>query len=171
MPRDSRASALGCDLAAEVAGKFGRVRVRAWGTSMAPAIHPGDLVWVERAVPEEVCIGEIVAFVREGRLFVHRLAAKVGSRLGEVRDKEPCLITRGDRLRQNDAAISDAQLMGRVTHLERGGARVPVPSKLSCMQQAIGFLLRSSDRLTVLYLRCRRAMVGAGSGQFSETTD
>ena len=43
------ASVLGCDLAAEVADAFGRVRLRVSGTSMVPAIRPGDMVSVERA--------------------------------------------------------------------------------------------------------------------------
>jgi hypothetical protein len=36
---------LGCELAAEVIRSFGRVRLRATGTSMLPAIWPGDVLY------------------------------------------------------------------------------------------------------------------------------
>jgi len=90
---------------------------------MLPAIRPGDLVWVERAVPDEVSVGEIVAFAREGRLIVHRVAAIGGSGPEEVRDEQTCLVTRGDRLQQDDVPISATELIGRVTHIERCGTK------------------------------------------------
>ena len=42
------ANALGCELAGEMVRTFGRVRVRVTGTSMIPAVWPGDVLVVER---------------------------------------------------------------------------------------------------------------------------
>jgi len=42
---------LGCELAAEVLRSSGRLRLRATGTSMLPAVWPGDVLSVCREVP------------------------------------------------------------------------------------------------------------------------
>ena len=139
--------ALGCDLAAEVADTFGRVRLRVSGTSMAPAIRPGDLLSVEAAKLEQVSPGEIVVFAREGRLIAHRLVAKTET------TGERYLVTRGDRTRRNDFLVSSAELVGRVTSIERGGSPIHACTRLSLMQQVMCRLLRFSDRATYLYLR------------------
>jgi len=141
------ANALGCDLAAEVAGTFGRVCLRVSGTSMVPAIRPGDLISVERARAGEISPGEIVVFAWEGRLIAHRVVARTGS------PDEGYLVTRGDRTRRNDALVSSAELIGRVARIERGGSRVRARSRLNVAEQVICHVLRFSDRATYLYLR------------------
>lgn len=140
-------NALTCDLAAEVAGTFGRVRLRVSGTSMVPAIRPGDLISVERVSVGDVSPGEVVVFAREGRLIAHRVVARTGS------PDEGYLITRGDRTRRNDALVSSAELVGRVARIERGGFGVRARSRLNAAQQVICHVLRFSDRATYLYLR------------------
>ena len=141
------AHAIGCELAAEVADSFGRVRLRVSGTSMAPAIRPGDLLSVEPADPAELSPGEIVVFTREGRLIAHRLVGKTES-VGEG-----FLVTRGDRARRNDSPVSGAELVGRVTGIERGGSPVNASAQLSLPEQMLCRVLRFSDRATYLYLR------------------
>jgi signal peptidase len=138
---------LGCDLAAQVVSDFGRVCLRVSGTSMVPAIRPGDLISVERARMMELSAGEIVVFAREDRLVVHRLVAKTESKGAGY------LVTRGDRTRRNDALVSSAELLGRVTHIERGGFGVRTRARLSMAQQVICHMLCFSDRATYLYLR------------------
>ena len=71
--RGNVSAALACGLAGEVVRTFGEVRLRVFGTSMAPSILPGDLVSVQRAGLMEISPGDIVVFSREGRLFVHRV--------------------------------------------------------------------------------------------------
>ncbi len=132
-----------CELAAEVAGQFGRVRLRVSGTSMAPAIRPGDLLSVEAVALDQVARGEVVVFARDGRLIAHRLVAMT----------EGGLITRGDRARRNDFPVSSAEFVGRVISIERGGTPVHAPARPSITQQAISRVLRFSDRATYLYLR------------------
>lgn len=103
--------AAGCGLVAEVADSFGRVRLRVSGTSMAPGIRPGDLLSVERAKLKEISAGQVVVFSREGRLIAHRVIAKTEN-AGET-----CLVTRGDRRWRNDAPVSSAEVVGRVTDI------------------------------------------------------
>ena len=138
---------LGCDLVAEVAGSFGHVCLRVSGTSMVPAIRPGDLVSVERARAAEIAPGEIVVFAREGRLIVHRVVARTGS------PGDGYLVTRGDRTRRNDALVSSAELVGRVTQIARGHCRVRARSGLNMAEHVTCHVLRFSDRATYLYLR------------------
>jgi signal peptidase len=139
--------ALGCDLAMDVARTFGSVRLRVSGTSMAPAMRPGDLLSVEAAGMGEVSPGDIVVFAQDCRLIAHRLVAK------SERAGKSYLVTRGDRTRRNDGLVSGRELVGRVTRIERGGFRVSAGSQLSLTQQFICRLLRFSDRATYLYLR------------------
>lgn len=138
--------ALGCDLAAEVAGRFGSVRIRVLGTSMAPAILPGDVLSVERAEAAQVSPGEIVVFARPGRMVAHRVVAKRGAPDGT-------LITQGDRLRREDDPVSGNELIGRVTQVERRGARIGVPSGTGMRWRMACRFLRRSDFATSLYLR------------------
>ena len=64
---------LACGLAEEVVRAFGEVRLRVFGTSMVPSILPGDLVLIQRANLHEISAGEVVLFLQNGRLFVHRV--------------------------------------------------------------------------------------------------
>jgi signal peptidase I len=140
------ANKLRCDLAAEVVGTFGEIRLRVFGTSMVPSIFPGDLISVQRAVVSEVSSGEIVLYARDGRMFMHRVVACTGS------PEHSLLIARGDRLRHSDPPVSSPELIGRVTRIERGPTRIPVPSCLNLAGRAICHLLRFSDRATYVYL-------------------
>jgi signal peptidase I len=92
-------------LVEEVVRSTGEVRLRVLGTSMAPAMLPGDLVSIRRAGLDKISLGEVVLFAQNGRLFVHRVVGR-----NEVsaagNPEKPCLITRGDRLRHDDPPVS-----------------------------------------------------------------
>jgi hypothetical protein len=135
------------ELAVEVARRFGRLRLRVTGTSMMPAIQPGDVLCVTRVEPGDASPGEIVLFARGGRLFAHRIVG----RDGEGGDQH--LITRGDCLLENDPPVLQSELLGRVTGLERG--RHPARSRplLKRPNRVLVRCLRSSDRATALFLR------------------
>jgi len=141
------ANVIGCDLAAEVVGVFGSIRLRVSGTSMAPTLCPGELVSVEKTGIAEIFPGEIAVFARNGRLIVHRVLTKIQSR------GEPYLLTRGDRARKSDAPVTRSEFVGRVTHIERGHSGVLASSHLNLASRATSRLLRFSDRGTYLYLR------------------
>jgi signal peptidase I len=152
MLTDSQGKALteqACGLAGEVVRTFGEVRLRVFGTSMVPAILPGDLVSIHRANLQDISLGEVVLFLREGRLFVHRVVArKVAAHASD--SDEPFLITRGDRLRHTDPPVSAPELLGRVVSIERDHREVKLPAANS--NPRILRMLLSSDRLTSLYL-------------------
>ena len=141
---------MACGLAEEVVRTFGEVRLRVFGTSMVPSILPGDLVSIQRASLHEISPGEVVLFLQKGRLFIHRVVDRKVVATAD-RPEEPCLITRGDRLRHDDPPVSSPELLGRVVSIERDNRKVALlphePSRL------IVRLLQSSDRVTYLYLR------------------
>lgn len=138
-----------CGLAEEVIRTFGEVRLRVFGTSMAPAMLPGDLVTIRRAAINDISAGDIVLFTRNGRLFVHRV---VGQKTLSPAEKieEARLITRGDRLRHEDPPVSSEELLGRVVSLKRDHRKVELEPRES--NGVLARLLRASDRTTYLYL-------------------
>jgi hypothetical protein len=146
-PREHAAAKLRCGLAGEVVRTFGEVRLRVFGTSMAPAILPGDLISVQRAVISEISSGDIVLYAREGRMFAHRVVDRTDSPEGSL------LIARGDRLRHNDPPVSSRELLGKVISIERGNSQRRPASCLSGWERMIVHLLRNSDYATYLYLR------------------
>lgn len=141
---------LASGLAEEVVRNFGEVRLRVVGTSMVPSMLPGDLVLVRRAELHEISRGEVVLFLRNGRLIVHRVVDRKVAAAASGAD-EPCLITRGDRLRRSDPPVSSSELLGRVVSIERDHQPVELP--LMGSNRLIVSLLQSSDRVTSLYLR------------------
>jgi hypothetical protein len=141
---------MGCGLAGEVIRTFGEVRLRVFGTSMVPAMLPGDLVTIRRAGLEEISAGEIVLFARNGRLFVHRVVSrKTISSAGKIEDAR--LVTRGDRLHHEDPPVSPRELLGRLISLERDNRQITL--EMQEPRGAFAGLLRASDRATYLYVR------------------
>ena len=67
---------VGCELAAQMLRSFGKLRLRATGSSMLPAVWPGDVLSVCSHAAAEALPGDIVLFGREGRLFAHRVVEK-----------------------------------------------------------------------------------------------
>ena len=124
-------------LAVEVLRRFGEARLRLMGTSMLCAVWPGDLVAVRRQGMGEIRRGHVVLFVREGRLFAHRVVGK---------------IHREDRtLLENDPPVSAAELLGRVTGVIRG-SRCLVPG-FTIWRRIGSWLLCRSELGTRLALR------------------
>jgi signal peptidase I len=136
----------GCNLATEMVTTLGHLSLRVSGTSMVPAILPGDLISIEPASVAEVAPGEIVVFAREGRLVVHRVVSRNDG-------GAPGLITRGDRTKRDDAVVSSMELIGRVTRIDRGQLSFLPRSQFSLAEKFAGGVLRLSDRTTSLYLR------------------
>jgi hypothetical protein len=146
-PREHAAATLACGLVGEVVRTFGEVRLRVFGTSMAPAILPGDLISVQHAVLSEISNGEIVLYARDGRMFAHRVMGCTDSPEGSL------LIARGDRLRHDDPPISSSELLGKVISIERGKLQWRPAPCLSGWERILVHVLRNSDHATYLYLR------------------
>ena len=141
---------LACGLAGEIVRNFGEVRLRVFGTSMVPSVLPGDLVLIQRAALEEILPGEIAVFLREGRLFVHRVVERKKISVTGSGTEEPCMITRGDRQRDCDPPVSSSELLGRVVCIERDRREIKVAP--NTVTRWTARLLQTSDRVTSLYL-------------------
>ena len=139
---------LGCRLAAEVLRSSGRLRLRVTGTSMLPAVWPGDVLEVHRESTAEVLPGQLVLFERGGRLVAHRAVEKVR------REGQTLLVTRGDRLEQTDPPVSPEELLGRVTWVQRGHRRLR--PRLTPWGRATSWVLRRSEFCTRALLHFSR---------------
>ena len=140
-------NAVACSLARLVVRTVGQVRLRVFGTSMAPSILPGDLISVERAGLGEISPGDVVLFTRKRDLVVHRVVAKTTT------FRQSYLVARGDRLKENDPPVPSSDLLGRVHLIERGRRRFQPATGLGVSARIVGLLLRSSDCATYLYVR------------------
>jgi signal peptidase I len=158
----SNALATRLELAVEVARTFGTLRLRVTGTSMLPAIQPGDLLSIGRVDLRDTSPGEIVLFERGGRLFAHRIVSRGGGASDPYSSKpyaskpyasKPYIVTRGDRLLENDPPVFQSELLGRVTSIQRARSRVRSRPWLDGPNRVLGRLLRSSDRATLVFLR------------------
>jgi signal peptidase len=139
--------AIGCELAAEVNRRFGILQLLVSGSSMVPAVRPGDVLHVRHSEVGDLSKGDIVVFRRAGRLIAHRAMSTPG------KSGKGLLVTRGDRVRRKDAPILGSELLGRVIAIERNGERTSPRSRFDRSQRAIGRLLSFSDRATSLFLR------------------
>ena len=135
------------ELAAEVLRDFGELRFRACGGSMLPAILPGDILLVRREPIGTIRRGHIVLFSRTGRFYAHRVA-RIENRSAAAR-----LITRGDALTTEDAAVSDEEYLGRVTRLARGGTQIELSATPGPERRVFGWALRHSDFLANSLMR------------------
>lgn len=120
------------ELAADAVRSFGNVRLRVTGSSMLPAIRPGDILQIRKCRTEETGPGDIVLFTRHRRLFAHRVVARAGAGL----------VTQGDAIAVPDPSVSASELLGKVTHVSRRGASIRNHSELTI-----------SGRLTAAFLR------------------
>jgi signal peptidase len=93
------------ELAAASLRASGSLTMRVWGSSMLPAIQPGDIVAVRRAEMAEACIGDVILCKRNGRFFAHRMVARHGD----------AVVTRGDAVRAEDPPVQAHEVLGIVT--------------------------------------------------------
>jgi hypothetical protein len=88
--------------------------VRHVGSSMVPALRDGDRLRIEPVAHGTLMLGDIVVARRGPRLVAHRLIAL----------RDGIATTRGDACVQEDAPISQTEIVGRVSRLKRArGAR------------------------------------------------
>ena len=91
-------------------------RFRAKGSSMAPFIRDDDLITVSPSFDSRIRPGDVGAFVRpnRGTLAVHRIVGK----------KDGYFLAKGDNKHNENEVIPNANLLGRVSGVERNGKRV-----------------------------------------------
>jgi signal peptidase I len=140
-------SVTACSLLAESVRIRGGIRLPAVGTSMVPAIHPGDVLSIQPVDSKEVSLGDVVVYEREGVLIVHRVVGIFAA------PSDPYWVTQGDRSLRDDAPIRTDELLGRVVSIERKNRRVNVYRFSNKAGQALCAVLRRSERATYLFLR------------------
>ena len=133
------AHGLKCELAADSLRSSGALRLQVTGWSMLPAVWPGDVLMVEQAKANAVSEGEIVLFVRDRRLFVHRVVTNSHPAAG------PQLVTKGDAMPSPDRPISDAELLGKVSSIVRNGRSIEPSRRLRITERGVAALVRSSQ--------------------------
>jgi signal peptidase I len=95
-------------------------RFRATGFSMSPFIRDGDVITVFPSSDAPARLGDVVAFVRPetGGVVIHRVVGK----------RDDSLLVTGDSSCATDdlalETVSEANILGRVTRVERHGRQV-----------------------------------------------
>jgi len=118
-----------CELAADMLRSWGRLRLGVTGWSMFPSIRPGDTLLIELSRHPDVVNGDIVLFFREHRLFVHRA-------VGRSHD-DSWILTRGDAMRGEDPPVHEAELLGKVTLIWRGGKCTEPPKSPGAFERVV----------------------------------
>ena len=122
----------------------GTARVRVFGSSMLPAILPGDSLIIRRDTEASISLGDIVVYAKSNRLFAHRVIGKT------VKEGRACLLTLGDSLSHTDPPVFAHELLGQVTSIIRGPRRFDPRTTLVCRLSSI--VLRNSALLTRCFL-------------------
>jgi signal peptidase I len=95
------------------------LRFRANGGSMSPLVRDGDVVLVRPVEPSSVRVGDVVlCSSHPGQIVVHRVVRKIDGPSGDL------FTVQGDQVTQADGTIPAMQVYGRVTTIERAGARI-----------------------------------------------
>jgi peptidase S24-like protein len=148
-------------LATDVLRSFGSVRLRVTGSSMLPALWPGDLLTIESVSFSSIRPGDLACYSRDGRFFVHRLICKKREVGREV------LITRGDAQTCADLPVAP-ELLGRVVEIRRAD-RVIIPSpRWRRFQRLMGLVFCRFDfvRGSALRYMAQKAKSGPVEGGF-----
>lgn len=136
-------------LVGEVLQRFGQVTIRVTGSSMLPALRPGDELTIRRRSISEARTGEIAVFVRDDRLFAHRIVAQ-----------EPrCLVTRGDAVPSPDAPVSEAELLGVAVSVSRDGTAAELPTEPDATTRVVASIIRCSSHASATLQRLRGWLV------------
>lgn len=88
----------------------GRVEVKANGYSMEPNIHIGEMLLIEHNAQGDYQEGEVVAFVRDKLIFIHRLI--------RIDHHQGIAITKGDNLENTDEWISSKEIIGKISKVK-----------------------------------------------------
>ena len=119
---------------AEALARYGRLRLRAVGSSMIPAIRPGDVLCIEHCPPAAARPGDVL-LVRHGeRVIAHRLIRT------HWRDRDLLLVARGDALWRAEAPCSASMLLGRVVGIRRDGRAIAASRSMTPLQRCYGLL-------------------------------
>jgi signal peptidase I len=108
-------------LCQETLGKGSHLRFRALGGSMYPFIRSGDIITAKPIPPENLTVGQVLFYYKDGSFFAHRL---------KERSSNSLMITRGDNLPFNDNFITPSEVLGKIVTIERRGKKIDMESGL-----------------------------------------
>jgi signal peptidase I len=86
------------------------VKVKANGFSMTPVIRNGVVLTLQRIDPGRLKAGDIVAFLNDGTIYIHRLLS-----IDTVSDR---LLTKGDNLEYSDKLLTTEEIIAIITHID-----------------------------------------------------
>ena len=123
-------------------GKPLRLRIR--GSSMVPALWPGELVTIHSIDMKGPRVGQIVVFSRSGYFVAHRVVRIDPSEDGA---DGRAVVTRGDAAWEEDAPILPSEWLGLVASVHRFGAPRAPRFASTRSATAVAALVRGSDLL------------------------
>lgn len=132
--------------ATEALAAFGRLKLRLTGTSMLPALRPGDVVEFQAFQATQAAAGEIILFRRDGGLVAHRVVSRT----------EDSLITQGDSLAAPDHPVLHADVLGRGVRLTRGNRSMQWSGSRRSSWPLTRWCFRRFDLATRMWLRWHR---------------
>ena len=94
--------------------------IRTTGYSMYPALRPGDIGHIEKCMPTEIKVGDVVVFKSNGKLIAHRLVA--------IDDVAGTFLTKGDKNKFFDTPFATDAFVGKITSFERKGRKISIDS-------------------------------------------
>ena len=97
-------------LAQETLKRFGRLRFKALGSSMLPAVAAGDILTFRPPRPGDLMAGRIVLVQDQTGLVAHRL----------ISHEQGLLTTMGDSLRDPDSPLAPSCVLGVLSVQQRG---------------------------------------------------
>lgn len=121
------------ELARVALGRRVTVRLKLGGSSMFPAVRPGDIATI-RCGPDLPSRGDIVLYVRDGCCFAHRVIRFEGGRP----------VTQGDTLPAPDGPVAEDELLGRIVLIQRGRRCFVPPRTPPAWERAVAALCRRS---------------------------
>jgi len=111
---------------------------------MLPALWPGEKVWVEQTNVDELQNGDVIVFVRDHQLVVHRVVGIAKS------TNRTALTTRGDAQLEDDVPVEPRDVVGVVRAVRRFGAARPLSGRPSLAAGILSRLVRRSEMVRFL---------------------
>jgi signal peptidase I len=150
-------------LLTEVLGEHGRARLRVTGSSMLPTLWPGDVVALERADLHQLCVGDVILFQKQERLFLHRIIA--------IDHSTYRITTRGDAMPQADPVVPSAQILAKAESVENCQGQIISHFRPPLFARLIGLAVAHSDfagRLALRFHELRRARTSGATAPVYE---
>jgi DNA-directed RNA polymerase subunit H (RpoH/RPB5) len=122
------------ELAAEAIRSFGELRLRVTGSSMLPSVRPDDVLLIRRCRSEDAAPGDVVLYIRQSRLFAHRVMSRSGARL----------VTQGDGVTEPDLPVTANEMLGKIVRVVRRGRAILHQSKPGLPARMAAILFRRS---------------------------